>query len=111
MIITGAPVENLEFEEFGITLVKPKNLQISTKIAYQAFDNLKEIPNIPNYLEFAVLDKYKELEYLHSKGLQMSGSGPTYFIKAKNIDFKIDTEEYLVINNLKSINYGVSILD
>ena len=41
----------------------------------------------------------------------MSGSGPTYFIKDKNINFKLNEEEYLIIPNLKAINYGVTIIN
>ena len=62
-----------------------------------------------NDLEFALLKsgKYEELKYLSSLDLQMSGSGPTYFLRDKNIDFEIDKEKYLVINDLNSVNYGV----
>ena len=106
----GEKLENLEFKEFDLTLVKPKNLQISAKEAYLAFDNLKEISTFENDLEFALYKKYDELNYLHSLGLQMSGSGPTYFIKQKKLNLEIDREKYEVIENLKSINYGVCLL-
>jgi len=95
-----------DFIDFPITLVKPKNLQISASVAYGTFDNLKEKSNLANDLEFALLDKYKELQFLHSKGFQMSGSGPTFFILKEKLDFKLD-ENYQVIENLKAINYGV----
>ena len=95
-----------EFIEFPLTLVKPKNLQISAREAYLAFDNLKEKSNMPNDLEFALLDKYQELRFLHSKGLQMSGSGPTFFIPKDKLDFELD-DDYQIIENLKAINYGV----
>ena len=61
---------------------------------------------MPNDLEFALLDKYKELQFLHSKGLQMSGSGPTYFIKRSKLNIKLD-DNYQVIENLKAINTGI----
>ena len=77
----GEKLENLDFEEFELSLVKPKKLQISAREAYLAFDNLKEKSTMPNDLEFALLDKFDELKFLNSKGMQMSGSGPTYFIK------------------------------
>ncbi len=104
----GEKLENLEFIEFPLTLVKPKNLQISAGSAYRAFDNLKEKSTLANDLEFALLNDYKELQFLHSKGLQMSGSGPTYFIKKEKLDFELD-ENYLIIENLKSHDKGVSI--
>ena len=95
-----------EFVEFPVTLVKPKNLKISAAEAYKAFDNLKTKSSIPNDLEFALLDKYEELQFLHSKGLQMSGSGPTFFILKEKLDFELD-DSYQVIENLRAINYGV----
>lgn len=103
----GEKMVEMPFYSFNLSLVKPKNLKISAKEAYQAFDNLKEESNMRNDLEFALIDKYEELQYLSSKGMQMSGSGPTYFLRDKNVDFKIDTKEYLVINNLSSVNHGV----
>lgn len=102
----GEILTKQEFVEFPITLVKPKNLQISAKEAYLAYDNLKEKSNMLNDLEFALLNSYDELKFLHSKGLQMSGSGPTYFIQKNKLDFKLN-DEYQVIENLKTINFGV----
>jgi len=103
----GEKITNMPFYDFKLSLVKPKNLKISAKEAYCAFDELKEESNMRNDLEFALLDKYDELKFLSSKGLQMSGSGPTYFLRDKNIDFQLDKDKYLVINNLNSISYGV----
>lgn len=103
----GEKLTKQEFSDFQLTLVKPKNLKISAKEAYCAFDNLKEKSTMPNDLEFALLDKYKELKFLHSKGLQMSGSGPTFFIKKEKIDFELN-DNYLIIENLKAVNYGVA---
>ena len=37
----------------------------------------------------------------------MSGSGPTYFLRDKDIDFDIDEEKFLVINSLNSLGQGV----
>ncbi len=103
----GDEMVEMPFYDFKLSLVKPKNLKISTKDAYEAFDNLKEESNMRNDLEFALIKNYEELQYLHSKGLQMSGSGPTYFLRDKNVDFDIDEEKYLVINDLNSVPYGV----
>lgn len=103
----GDNMVQMPFYDFKLSLIKPKNLKISTKDAYEAFDNLKVESNMRNDLEFALIDKYKELQYLNSMGLQMSGSGPTYFLRDKDIDFKIDEDKYLVINNLRSVNHGV----
>ena len=104
----GDNMTQMPFYDFKLSLVKPKNLKISTKDAYEAFDSLDCESTMRNDLEFALIDKYEELQYLHSKGLQMSGSGPTYFLRDKNVDFEIDENKYLIINNLNSIPYGVS---
>jgi len=103
----GEKMVDMPFYDFKLSLVKPKNLKISAREAYEAFDNLKEESNLRNDLEFALLDKYKELKYLNSLGLQMSGSGPTFFQRNKNFTNPINKDEYLVINDLNSINHGV----
>ncbi len=102
----GEILTKQKFVEFPITLIKPKNLKISAGQAYKAFDNLKEKSNMLNDLEFALLDEFEELKYLHSLGFQMSGSGPTYFVQKEKLD-EILNENYLIIENLKTINYGI----
>ena len=105
----GEILTKMPFYNFKLSLVKPKNLKISAKEAYSAFDSIKKESNMRNDLEFALLEtkKYPELEFLSSLGLQMSGSGPTYFLRDKNFDVKIDMKDYLIINNLNSIDHGV----
>ena len=94
-------------------LISSLNVKDSNYISFDfknfkfGFDNLKEKSNMPNDLEFALLEKYSELKYLHSLGFQMSGSGPTYFVKKEKIDANLD-KNYLVIENLKTINYWFS---
>lgn len=100
----------LEFVEFPITLVKPKDLKVSTKDAYSAFDDLTVTPNMPNYLEFAILDKYKEIKKLHALNFQMSGSGPTFFIKKPCLEHDLDRSKYQIIENLKSVNEGITLM-
>ena len=104
----GDNMTQMPFYSFKLSLVKPKNLRISAKEAYEAFDKLDRESDMRNDLEFALLDKYEELKYLHSLDLQMSGSGPTYFLRDKNIDFEINKEKYLVINDLHSVDHGVT---
>ena len=102
----GEKLTDLPFCNFELSLVKPKNLKISAKEAYEAFDYLDKTSVLKNDLEFALLSKYKELQFLNSKGMQMSGSGPTFFIKNKTVDFELD-ENYIVIENLHAIPYGI----
>ncbi len=102
----GEKLTNSAFCDFELSLVKPKNLKISAKEAYEAFDNLNEPSVFKNDLEFALLNRHKELRFLNSKGMQMSGSGPTFFIKKSTIDFDLD-KEYTVIEHLHTIPYGI----
>lgn len=110
----GEKITKMPFYNFKLSLIKPKNLKISAKEAYSAFDNLNEISDMRNDLEFALLKenlktgKYKQIEYLNSFGFQMSGSGPTFFLRDKDINKNtIDENEYLIINGLNSVNFGV----
>lgn len=102
----GEKLTKLDFEEFELSLIKPKNLKISAGTAYKAFDNLKQKSTMPNDLEFALLNSFEELKYLHSQGFQMSGSGPTYFVKKSKIDIELG-DDFQVIENLKAISHGV----
>ena len=108
----GDKLVQKDYFQSDVTLVKPKDLKISAKEAYSAFDKLNIESDMKNDLEFALLKdaKFPQLKYLSSKNLTMSGSGPTFFTLKNNIDFKIDEEKYLVINNLKTINHGVKIM-
>lgn len=104
----GEKMVTMPFYNFKLSLMKPRNLKISTKEAYEAFDKLDTESDMRNDLEYALLDKYEELRYLNSHDLQMSGSGPTFFLRDKNINFKYDKEKYIVFNDLNSVPYGVS---
>ncbi len=105
----GEKISDMPFYSFNLSVVKPKNLKISAREAYEAFDRLTCESDMRNDLEFALINKYEELRYLNSLGLQMSGSGPAYFLRDKNIDFKIDSDKYIVYNNLHSVDHGVCI--
>lgn len=102
----GDDLTPLEFSDFELTLVKPKNLKISTKEAYECFDNLEEESNMPNDLEFAMIKKYPQLKKMHELGFSMSGSGPTYFALKSKPDKDLG-DDYLVFENLHAINHGV----
>jgi len=103
----GEILEQLLFEDFKISLIKPLNLGISAKEAYTKFsqkDGSKDL--FVNDLEWAVLDDYIELQSIKKQypDAIMSGSGPTYF----GVDMSfIQQDGYWVKNNLKAIPYGV----
>lgn len=100
-----------DYKDMPITLIKPKNLKISAKEAYKRFDELDDkVSNLPNDLEFALLPYYKEVEFLHNLGFQMSGSGPTFFTKKAFLEPALKEKlisDHIVIENLKTIQNGV----
>ncbi|GBF22658.1 4-diphosphocytidyl-2C-methyl-D-erythritol 2-phosphate synthase [Candidatus Gastranaerophilus sp. (ex Termes propinquus)] len=106
----GELLEEMPYGYFDLVLVLPKNLKISAREAYCRFDELSEISTMPNDLEFALLPHYKELQTLHALGLQMSGSGPAYFIKEKNLPLSLRHilgENFKIFEGLKTVNHGV----
>lgn len=110
----GEELFDMPYEEIPITLIKPLNLKISAKEAYQRFDEAAMkggVSNLPNDLEFALLPHYEEIQYLNGLGFQMSGSGPTFFVKQAFLEPELRKKlekEYLIVENLKTFNGGVS---
>ena len=103
----GEILEPLEFEEFNVSLIKPKNLGISAKEAYTKFSAKNGKSNFDNDLEWAVIDDYEELQTIKRlyPNSMMSGSGSTYFVI--NDGFK-PLEGYEIFNNLKAVSYGIT---
>lgn len=122
----GEILTPLKFQEFGLSLIKPKNLGISAKEAYVKFSELENKPNLDmttklvngakvkdclhNDLEIALHRDYVELQKIKSaypKSI-MSGSGSTYFILEDDIQNALG-DEYWYKTGLKAIYSGVSI--
>ena len=102
----GEILEPMEFEEFNVSLIKPKNLGISAKEAYTKFSVKDGKSDFENDLEWAVIDDYPELRTIKNLYPQsmMSGSGSIYFMI--NDEFE-NLEGYEIFNNLKAISYGI----
>ena len=110
----GEILENAEFVERKISLIKPINLGISAKEAYTKFAqknvDVAEIQEkraeFINDLEWAVIDDYEELQTIKRlyPNAIMTGSGSTYF--AFDAEFA-PIKGYWIVNNLKTINHGV----
>lgn len=102
----GEILEPMEFEEFNVSLIKPKNLGISAKEAYTKFSAKQGKSDFANDLEWAVIDDYPELQTIKNLYPQsmMSGSGSTYFII--NDEFK-KQKGYWLCNDLSATSYGV----
>lgn len=125
----GEILQKLPFNEFDVSLIKPKQLGISAKEAYTKFSQLEDKPNLNmtkklietlksgdadiedflhNDLEVAVINDYNELQEIKMKYPDsiMSGSGSTFFVLSKNI--KNINNDYWIKTDLKSIPYGVA---
>ncbi len=111
----GETVEKLSFEEFTLSLIKPKYLGISAKEAYTRFSErllsgAGGRNKFKNDLEWAILPDYEELQYiknLYPKSV-MTGSGSTYYMIDENF---AETENYWVKNGLKTVPFGVKIVE
>lgn len=112
----GENVSKLPFEEFEVNLIKPIELGISAKEAYTKF-TYKMINNIDterrnefvNDLEWAIIDDYKELQYIKARYNHsiMTGSGSTYYSTVEEFNAE---DGFWVKNGLKSIVFGVKIV-
>ena len=128
----GEIITPLNPVKLDITLIKPKNFGISTKEAYKKFDTLKNKPEpantdklknlinqgkfdknlLINHLETAVINDYPILQKIKKQtGAMMSGSGPAMFSLSPLVDIRnINTDELLIVENLKTIETGVEII-
>lgn len=128
----GEKIQKIPTARFDISLIKPLNFGISAKEAYTKFALLqdKTVPNnteklaqalcngefdcsyLYNSLENAVINDYPDLIEIKKRcsGSMMSGSGPTFFVCSSRINSDFDRKSFLLIENLKSIDYGISIV-
>lgn len=131
----GEILQKLPFQEFSLSLIKPKNLGISAKEAYTKFSELENKPNLNmtkklvnnlaavrsdeqhptglqeflhNDLEIALIEDYKELKQIKEAypNSLMSGSGSTFFVLQDKINNL--NNNFWLKSGLKSIPYGVS---
>ena len=105
----GELLEQLQFEEFEVSLIKPTTVGISAKEAYTKFSAKEKNSSrdtFINDLEWAIIDDYAELQFIKKQypNAIMSGSGSTYFGIGITFEKK---DGFWVKNGLKSISYGV----
>ncbi len=125
----GEITRNLPYFKQSISLIKPKNLGISAKEAYQRFSQLqdKSFPDntnklkqlltegkfdkslLYNSLEKGLFPHYKELTEIKNnvKNSIMSGSGSTFFVLDGKIDTVLDRTNYDIFENLTTTGNGV----
>lgn len=112
----GEIIEPKEFRQLNVNLIKPINLGISAKEAYTRFaqktstDNNRHLRReFVNDLEWAIIDKYPELQKIRNKypTSVMTGSGSTYFSTRE--EFKQE-DGYWIKNGLTTIPDGIKIV-
>lgn len=112
----GEILENKDFKEQNVSLIKPINLGISAKEAYTKFSqkiqsktDLDLRKNYINDLEWAIINDYPQLQYIKNNYPKsvMTGSGSTYFSLSEEYR---EEDNYWVKNNLKTISYGVKVI-
>ncbi len=129
----GEIIEKLPSYLLDVSLVKPLGFGISAKEAYTKFSKLNEksVPDntsklkdllldskfnrtlLYNSLEKAVIHDYPELVEIKTQVLNsmLSGSGPTFFVLNSKISTSMDSDRFLVLEGLKTIDEGVSIIN
>lgn len=108
----GEILEDMEYIERYVSLIKPLKLGISTKEAYKKFSQKPKTldrANFVNDLEWAIIDDYPELKMIKQlyPPAVMTGSGSTFF--AFDTQFKQD-ENFWVKNDIKTIPTGCTII-
>ena len=126
----GEVTQKLPVAKMPVTLIKPKQLGITAKEAYQKYASLEIKPqnnmteklisalnngsDIKQYfyndLEYAIFEDHRELQEIKKAYPTsiMSGSGSTYFVP-ENLQQPILSNDYEFINNLEFITSGVGL--
>lgn len=125
----GEKIRPIPYYETPVSLVKIKNLKISAKEAYDAYDlsERKEYRNytaeqvknlltgdfdislLHNDLEQPMLDKYHSMNNIKTfiQNSLMSGSGPVFFVLTNHFDIKFEPDEFWYVEYLQTIGTGV----
>jgi 4-diphosphocytidyl-2-C-methyl-D-erythritol kinase len=128
----GEKIRTIPFLELPISIVKPKNLKISAKEAFQEFDFQNawndrhtteqltklivrgnfDISLVHNDLEQPLLNKYFHLKNIkkYLKNCFLTGSGPIIYTFTKELDVLFNPEEFTFVENLRTIGEGVKII-
>lgn len=128
----GENVRPIPFLELPVSIVKPKYLKVSTKEAFQEYDFQTDITCkyatralvplilrgrfdenlIHNDLEMPMRKKYNHINNMKNfiENSHMSGSGPIYFVLKKEFDVLFEPDEFICIQNLKTISDGVKVV-
>ena len=129
----GEKIEKLPYFKQKVSLIKPKNIGISTKEAYSSYASMPDKSNpdntsklkelllqgkfdkalLYNSFEKALFGTHKELQNIKSgiKNSLMSGSGSTFFVLEPEIKANFNKTDYDIFENLTTICTGVEIVN
>ncbi len=128
----GEEIFPIPFFESPVSIVKPKNIKIRAKEAFEEYDFQTDIECkystraliplivrgyfdeklIHNDLEMPIIKKYNVLKNIKNfvKDSHMSGSGPIFYTFSKEFDVLFEPEEFTFFENLKTIPDGIKIV-
>lgn len=129
----GEKIRPIPFLELSVSIVKPKNLKISAKEAFEEYD-FQEEKNcinstealtklivcghfdqslIHNDLEPPILRKYSganNIKY-NLENSHMSGSGPIFYTLTDELSVIFEPDEFIFVEHLRTIGDGVKVVN
>lgn len=128
----GEKIRPIPFLELPISIVKPKNLKISAKEAFEEYDFFenKEYKNstenltnlivcghfdkslVHNDLEAPIVRKYQSLSNIkyNLENSFMSGSGPVFYTFTDELSVIFEPDEFIFVEHLRTIGDGVKVV-
>lgn len=129
----GEKIRPIPFLELPVSIVKPRNLKISAKEAFDEYDfqeekksvnSTKELTNLivcghfdkfllHNDLEQPIINKYSSLNNIkcNLESSVMSGSGPIFYTFTEELEVLFDPDEFIIAEHLRTIGNGVKVAD
>jgi len=128
----GEEVRPIPFLELPISIVKPRNLKISAREAFEEYDNYenKRYTNstdaltglivcghfdhsfVHNDLEAPIVRKYSSLANIkcNLENSFMSGSGPVFYTFTDELSVNFEPDEFIFAEHLRTIGHGVKVV-
>lgn len=128
----GEEVRPIPFLELPISIVKPKNLKISAREAFEEYDNYenKRYTNstdaltglivcghfdqslVHNDLEAPIVQKYPSLANIkcNLENSFMSGSGPVFYTFTDELSVNFEPDEFIFAEHLRTIGHGIKVV-
>ncbi len=128
----GEEVRPIPFLELPISIVKPKNLKISAREAFEEYDNYEnkwytnstdaltglivcghfDQSLVHNDLEAPIVQKYPSLANIkcNLENSFMSGSGPVFYTFTDELSVNFEPDEFIFAEHLRTIGHGIKVV-